>query len=333
VRLLRIALAWLAATGITAVANDTAATWGAGGLIPLKSSTIVMDSEDLEISIHQVTVKYEFRNPSDHDVTATVAFPLPEVDGGDLWNEPVKLPTNAGINFMQFRVLINGRPVMTHVETRAYQHGRDITAMIRQLGLPVSVVAAFRHPNAFTAAALKLPLKVRQHLVDQGLLDCDADAGKGTCVPYWSTRIQFFWTQRFPAHSSVAVEHQYQPIVGGSYITTNYDGATSVRPYCGGQRALAAIKRLRRRMPPAADGTVQFWERRIRYILTTANNWNGPIRKFHLSVLADTPDDIVLTCMPGLKRLGPTRYAMALANFHPRHNLDVLILQVNQDAR
>ena len=47
-------------------------------------------------------------------------------------------------------------------------------------------------------------------------------------------------------------------------------------------------------------------ERTIQYVLKTGNNWNGPISSFHLTVFADSPDDIVLTCMQGLNALRRT---------------------------
>ena len=36
-------------------ANDTLATLGAGGLVPVKSSQITMEREDLQLSVQQTT--------------------------------------------------------------------------------------------------------------------------------------------------------------------------------------------------------------------------------------------------------------------------------------
>jgi hypothetical protein len=66
------------------LANDTMVTLEAGGLVPVKSSKVAMESERLRISVHRVTVDYVFRNTSDQDVDAVVAFPLPELDGATL---------------------------------------------------------------------------------------------------------------------------------------------------------------------------------------------------------------------------------------------------------
>ena len=45
------------------------------------------------------------------------------------------------------------------------------------------------------------------------------------------------------------------------------------------------------------------------------------------------PDDMVVTCMPGLKRVAPARYELARSNFRPDRELDVLILQPASHGR
>ncbi len=61
-----------------AVANDSTATLGAGGIEFTKNASIAMEQEDLFISTEQIRVKYIFRNNSAQDITTRVAFPVPE---------------------------------------------------------------------------------------------------------------------------------------------------------------------------------------------------------------------------------------------------------------
>jgi hypothetical protein len=68
-------------------------------------------------------------------------------------------------------------------------------------------------------------------------------------------------------------------------------------------------------------------ERRIDYILTTANNWAGPIHNFSLSVVAASPNDVVQTCLAGLTRVSPTRYELVRPDFRPTSDLHLLLLQ------
>ncbi len=141
---------------------------------------------------------------------------------------------------------------------------------------------------------------------------------------------QFYWTQHFPAKGKIELVQTYRPVVGGSYITTNDDGAGSIKAYCGNGDSLKKIKQLKSQYPAQKGSDVALMERTIQYVLKTGNNWNGPIASFHLSVVADNPDDIVLTCMPRLKRVAPTRYELVRANYRPDHDLDLLILRANR---
>ena len=142
---------WLLIAG-TAAANDTLATLGAGGLVPVKSSQIAMEREDLEISVHRITVRYLFRNLSDKDVDAVVAFPLPDLEGGLVEHEPLQLPEKNKTNFVDFEVTVAGKPVATQMEVRAFHEGRDITDTLHAAGVPVSVIDA-----GLEAAIRKLP--------------------------------------------------------------------------------------------------------------------------------------------------------------------------------
>jgi hypothetical protein len=323
--------AFVLTLGLAAKANDTLVTLGAGGLVPTKSSEIVMESEDLEISVHQISVRYVFRNNSDHDVDATVAFPLPALEGSVVYNEPIELPSKSSINFVDFKVEADGKPITVKGEVRAFANGKDVTAQIRQLGLPISVI-----DNSFDTTVKKLPANDRQQLLRKALIapdesyDARGNVAKTTYWPNWEMRVQYYWTQHFPARSAVNLVHRYQPVVGGSYLPTGYDGSSAVQPYCGGQEALTQIKSVQQKQAATPGVEISLWEKRISYILTTGNNWSEPIRQFRLSVLVGSPDDIVLTCMPGLKRVAPTRYELARTDFHPDQELELLILQATK---
>ncbi len=317
----RLAVAGLLVVILPAVANDTLATLGAGGLAPLKSSTIRMESEDLEISIHKISVRYTFRNTGSRDEDVTVAFPLPELAGGLLANSPVKIPSKDPVNFMDFQVLVDGKKVAPKVEVRAFVDETEITADLRSMKVPLSPM-----DEGVTAAFRKSPKNQQARFEKNGWMDCKL-TNDGKCWPMWQARVQFYWTQRFPARSAVEVRHTYSPVVGGSYITATSDGASQVKPYCGGADTVEQVRKLKALHPPKDQDSPVLLERRIQYILTTANNWSGPIGSFHLSVTPDAPSDILVTCLPGLKRAAPARYELARKDFRPDKELELLILQ------
>lgn len=304
-------------------ANDTLATLGAGGLVPLKSSTVLMESENLHITLHRVTVDYVFRNTSNQDVDAVVAFPMPELDGATIEVSPIELPSKDPTNFMSFKLTVDGKPVSPMVEIKAFKKDQEITETLKSLGLPASVL----DPRMKSTIA-KLPKPQRIELEQEHWIvneEPDAPGNSGQSMwPWWQTRIQFYWTQHFPANGTVRVSHTYVPIVGGSYIDD--DGSHIAQGYCGAA-ALPQIKELKSKVGNRQEPGLSLWWRSLQYILTTANNWSGPIKHFHLEVDSDAAEDLLLTCMPCLKQTSPTRYEFDGLDFRPDRNLDLVILQ------
>jgi len=320
-RILLILIAFFALAGSSANADDTIATLATGGLVPAKSTHIVMESEDLQISVHKITVRYIFRNTTNKEINALVEFPLPDLQGIHLAVSPVGVPDEKGLNFVDFRVSCNGRPVETKMEVRGFFKNRDVTALLHAAGLPVSVQFVTVLP-----AIRKLAPTKRKQLEKEGLIE---QIDTNLWAAGWTEGIKFYWTQRFPAHSDVTLVQTYRPSVGGGYFHKGMEGGTvPVRDYCAGPQALRRITQLQQTAYPDNVG-ITINEREIDFILTTGNNWSGPIRHFRLLVKSDSRLDIVLTCIPGLKRIGPTRYELTRTNFHPSSDLKLLILQPN----
>ena len=308
-------------------ANDTAATLGAGGLIPTKSTQIVMESEDLSISSQRITIRYVFRNLSDRDVEATVAFPLPDLDGGDVYNVPINLPNQADPNFVGFAVSQNGKVIRFSIDERAFKDGKDITARLKSVGLSPNVLL-----EPLNAAVGKLPATVRHELEREELIipgdfnpPLRGTGNRGWWAD-WTMRVQFYWTQRFPANGKVELEQSFRPVVGGSYIVAQDSGESSIKPYCGTAQDLERIAEVKKRHPVRQDGEATLYEQQIDYILTTANNWKGSIHQFRTSVQTESDEDILLTCTGGFKRTTPTQYELLRRDFRPEQELRLLIL-------
>src|SRR3954453_5825560 len=96
----------LALSAAPALANDSVAELGTGGLILSRSDAVSMRSEDLFISPQKVTVDYVFHNNTDKNVDAIVAFPMPDIEGDP--EERPALPDDQSDNFLGFEVTIDG---------------------------------------------------------------------------------------------------------------------------------------------------------------------------------------------------------------------------------
>jgi hypothetical protein len=312
---------------MTVTANDTAVILGAGGLVPARSTQIVLESEDLFISPQRITIHYGFRNVSDQDVEAIVAFPLPDLNGGDVYNVPINLPNQADPNFVGFAVSQNGKAIPFSLEERALRDGKDITPRLASVGLSPNVLL-----EPLNAAVMKLPATIRHQLEREELIipgDFNPPLrriGNQGWWADWTMRVQFYWVQRFPANAEVKLEQSFRPVVGGGYIVAEDPGESSIKPYCGTGRDLQAIGELKKHHPVPQNGGAALSEQQIDYILTTANNWKGPIQKFRATVQTGSDQDILLTCTSGFKRTSSTQYTLIRSDFRPEQELRLLIL-------
>ena len=64
------------------------------------------------------------------------------------------------------------------------------------------------------------------------------------------------------------------------------------------------------------------------FVLKTANNWKGPIGKFHLTVDKMAPANVLSMCWGSdLRKTGPTTFEAARENFAPARDIKILVLQ------
>ncbi|RWO24765.1 DUF4424 domain-containing protein [Mesorhizobium sp.] len=318
----------LALSATPVFANDSIAELGTGGLILSRSDAVAMESEDLYISPEKVTVDYVFRNNTDKDVDAIVAFPMPDIEGDP--NEMPAIPDGQSDNFLGFEVTIDGVAAKPQLEQKAFALGIDISADLESQNVPF-----YPFGEAARAALAKLPQAVADDWVDRGLIIEDtADDGSGmktVYVPFWQLRSTYWWRSTFPANKAVRVAHRYKPSVGGtSSVSFFYDGqfqgqyAAYKTRYCMDGTFENAIRKAAKGTP---DGTPRYFENRIAYVLTTGGNWaTGSIGKFKLTVDKGDPKNLVSFCGENVRKVGPTRFEMTAENFYPEHDIDIMLL-------
>lgn len=334
----RTASAFAVALGVLAAApaaraNDTTAALAAGGLVYVVNDQVAMQSEDLFISEEAVRVHYVFKNTTEADVKLLVAFPMPDVTIGPGTN--ISIPVRDADNFLAFETKVDGAPVETAMEQRAFALGIDRTALLRARGVPL---APFREE---TQASLdKLPPAAWNEFIEMGLAFVDEyDAGKGMerhLSPLWTLKTTYYWTQDFPAGQEVVVDHAYRPSVGlsagtliGLDLHDNPWAAEAQRGemelFCVEPSLLAILRRAGKDADP--PGVPPFSDARIEYVLKTGANWNGPIGDFTLTVDKGAPENLVSFCGRDVKKIAPTRFEMKAKDFYPDRDLGVLILK------
>lgn len=325
----RLLLASLAVLPLPALANDSVAELGTGGLVLSRSDVIAMEREDLFISPSRVTVDYVFRNMSKRDVETIVAFPMPDVEGNPYWMPAI--PDETSENFLGFSVTVDGKPRPVQVEHKAFAVDLDITEELEKYGVPL-----YPFGEAVFDALAGLPQKVADDWRSRGILVIDEyDAGEGwqrVRSPYWKLKTTYWWRMNFPAGKPVKVAHRYKPSVGATAgLTFFYDGAFGGETYgdykakyCMDKAFENAIVKAARQNP---DGYPPLFENRISYILTTGGNWaSGTIGKFKLTIDKGDTRNLVSFCGENVRKVGPTTFEMTADDYYPAKNVEVLLL-------
>lgn len=325
-------LASVLACAAPAFANDTMAELKTGGLAWVTSDDVMMEEEALFISMEEVRVDYVFRNTSDHDIEAVVAFPMPALTGEPEVNIQIENPE--ADNFLGFTVTQDGKTITPALDQRIKALGVDRTDEVRKAGIPLLPF------SEKTVAALKaLPEETRADLMSKGMLYKDVyDAGQGEVTDYrplWTLESAYWWKTVFPKGQPVRVSHRYKPSVGGTVDLTFVDdtGAPgpSYKDYASRFCLDSAFMRTAAKLRASAlkgDGPI-FTESWVSYILSTGANWNGPIGRFSLTIDKGRPENYVSFCGESVKKIAPTTFRMEKTDFWPERELDILFLVAN----
>ena len=309
-----------------ASANDSVAEIAIGGLSLGTTDTISLDSEDLYISKEEVRVKYQFTNTTDKDIETLVAFPLPDQaydENGDGYFHDLKTS-------LAFKTLVDGQPIAYDVVEQALLNGKDVTARLNGLGLPLN---STEDVPAFTAKLLTLAPADLKAMLDDGLIQDQGVNNEPYYVSKWSLRTTVTRKQVFPAKKTIAVEHSYKPVVGGSV-----GGALNPefrkedwskdhgRLYCIEDSWYQAFdKALAGRANPEVGAPYTEWW--IGYVLKSGANWKGSIKDFRLVVDKGKAENLVSFCAEGVTKISDTQFEVKKTNFEPTQDLSILIVE------
>lgn len=323
----------LCALHASAKANDSSATLDAEGLKLAYNPDIVMQSEHLHLGLGEIRVDYRFHNSSARDIETLVAFPLPVMQVGEEGNYVVS-DNRDPINFIDFRVTVDGRRVEPQVEVKATHSGVDVTELLKRHGIPLTMLA---ETDAATIALhdrlSDLPDAVKREMERYGVMDWGSISGPGN-KPYasahWETQITFYWFQAFPAGRTIEVMHRYRPIPRHFFfVGSDLASADMRKRYCYDREFSQAVRvAFKRDAQGKGEGySPTLAGRELKYVLTTAGNWLGPIKKFRLTVEKPSPEALVSLCARGLKRTSPTTFELLLDDYSPQEDINLLFVE------
>lgn len=342
---MRSALLMYIAAPICALSNEGAAGMAAGGIVFVKNSAVSMEREILEISPKQVKVTYLFRNATDSDQTVLIAFPLPETPWG--------LPYASQNKVEAFRAYANDEEISPSLEVKIVKDGRDIWRELRSVDVSIEF-AADSADRSSGILVKESELDKFRSLQNAGLGRLEIGPLHSSFTPSWSVRRTYYWEQTFPANFVTKVLHTYEPAVwrensgvglgnAGAperstldmfLVALGYWGRHNFRDDgCVGNAFFQRLRRATLRRAVKTDGRLQEFSHYgleyVRYILTTANAWNGPIKDFELRLVKDKPSDLVTLCFPGKStRSRDGALVFQQKNFTPERDLGVYFFSI-----
>lgn len=302
---------------LSVYANDTAGTiLPTGGVVFEKQDGMKMKVEALYIRPYQIEVNYLFENTTDKDINTQIFFPLPEMPA-------VEEYLGDESHDYKFKLWINGK-------SKPYQTHWTITQNDKDITKDVSIL--FYHPEeVITDQELDrriamLPEETRKSLQDNKIVEWDylVDWDKGEFPAWimgdhtaWQKQISYSWQQNFPAHKTVSVRHTYTPTA--IYNNVGFPFSECINRESEPYKSFAYI--------PENENTYSLDHLQARnyleYILTTANNWQGPIESFNLIVQSPFKS---VGCFDGEAFYGEEYYTVNRQDYTPQWDLSAEFL-------
>lgn len=318
---------FLTAISSNALANDSSASLDLGGLHLTYNPDIELWDEQLFLSAREVRVAYKFFNKSKNDVQTLVAFPLPPIENGEGGN--YTLHSADPVNVIGFEVVADGVPVKPLTEMRATSLGVDVTKLLEKYGLPLTTITADRDAkDRLNERMRNLPIEARRELEAFGVMDWHSTfdrEGKPDANPRWTTSLTYYWMQTFAAGRVTEIRHRYRPVPRSFFTSIDEIKSDRIRQaYCVSSNFVRAAQTKEK-----AIGTLMGIE--LRYILSTAENWSGPIKQFSLTIDKGSPETLASLCLKGIKTDSPTTLTITKDNFQATEELGVLLLDKPSD--
>jgi Domain of unknown function (DUF4424) len=295
-----ITLLFIALLPCISYANATeAGEIPAGGIEFKKENNISIENEYLFISKNKIEVSYVFKNHSDSDITTIVAFPVPEYDFNDVLTE-----IHDDVAFRDFTVAVNSKNVNYNEDVRAVFNGKDVSKMLQDMNVAVNDYGGYELEDIFA----RTNEKGKRKLSELGMLSSHG-------YPAWKISRKYYWDQIFPANKFINIKISYTPQYG-------WDGSAAEGDMFkfGYYKEAACIDSSSEKWFSKHKYISVAW---VSYILTTANNWQGPIKDFHL-ILEKSKGELMSLCFDyPITKTGPTRFESHVKDFVPEKDLTV----------
>lgn len=290
IRLFSLMTIILSIAGI-AVANDSSAALSTGGIVLEENENIVLITENLLLSPSKVRVEYEYLNESTSAETLLVAFALPKLDKLDdqiNWPRP---------SYLNFKTWVDGKEIKLVEGYKYWELEEQTQKLLSNLGNKTDYYLVLRQQT------------FPENKITQVVHEYTPAVGGG--IPYYNYKEMRTALAKIQEDETNRNEHGYW-----LNCTDADDALKNLDDW------VARMQKKEGLDPLDEENYWQYliWFDKLSYILTTGNNWNGPIRNFNLKVTADRPF-FLNTCFEGLERTSETSYEFNATDYSPRKNI------------
>lgn len=272
---------------LTSVSVNLCANDSSGAILPTgdvqlkKTDGIIMEVESLYMkpermgaSVHGIVeVNYIFKNITDEDIVTEVFFPLPEMATGFDDEEGLEGIYQYFHDF-NFKLYVNGKEKEYNTHFEIFSGTYNVTNILKPLYKS--------YYDAPKGEYYKEHLKTLSE-DDRQYLENSYEQNKERF--FLKKKVYFYWQQIFPANKRVHIKHIYTAQEYDTALSSklpeyvkNYSTLSEYEVHANNDPAL--MEKFDKYVRDYHSWYHGFFE----YILTTANNWNRPIRSFNLLV-------------------------------------------------
>jgi Domain of unknown function (DUF4424) len=314
-------------------ASESLIELATGGLDFARSrgvAPIVLESETVAISPVRVVFKYRISTPGPGPVGIDLAFRYPDLDFSDP-DATYAIPGGDAVNFLGANLTIAGAPAVLALSQTASLDGKNVTAALNKVHLPMVPVGDFRDKLAATPAA------VRNVLAAEGLIKEAGTSAEGEPLlfPAWTVKTEGAAKMTVEPAKPVDIELAYRPSVGirqdslmRKALRDNKDLAAEVmeqkRLFCADPAFLEGLDAL-----AGADeaNVAQIREMRVRIRMRDPGAPPMPAVAYRLSVDKGKESRIVSFCAQNLKKISPTIFVAKMSNHVPNPEFNLLMIE------
>jgi len=263
-----------------ALANDAVSGYPAGGVVFKTDKDVSIARQHIDLSTRQVHVRYVFVSSAAAPVVKTIRFAMPKMPQDDTPDSLLELAPDRARdnlkNYMVFRVLVDGKPIVPKHHEIAWSGTKNLTADFLRMGVPI-----FASTRDTPEKLGQLPDKIKHQLAVQKLI-----SGHGDWVlPNWDYQSVYDWQQSF-APGKTEINITYKPILG----YPNDMGPRGLRDDFKTTYCIPSIF-----LRNHAQGAGMLGE--VALLGYLASDMNGSIGEFHVKV-DEGADTLASLCVP-----------------------------------